>query len=153
MFTWLEGTALAQWVGLSLWAYPSLLAIHITGLAVVVGIFFMRDLRLLGVVRVPFPADFTRPVRLAYAGFLLNAVSGFMLFTSQATIFAVSTSFRFKIAFILLGMILAWQIQKRLLALPADSSDVPGNLRVLAAISLACWVSAIIAGRLIAYLG
>ena len=153
MFLWLEGTALAQWVGLSLYAYPSLLAIHITGLAIVVGIFFMRDLRLLGVVKVPAPADFIRPVRLAYVGFLLNAVSGIMLFTSQASIFAASTSFRFKIAFILLGMILAWQIQKRLLALPADASEVPGSLRILAAVSLLCWVSAIIAGRLIAYLG
>ncbi len=150
MFLWLEGTALAQWVGLSLYAYPGLLALHITGLAVVVGIFFMRDLRLLGVLKVPAPADFRKPVQLAYAGFLLNAISGFMLFTSQATIFAASTSFRFKIAFIALGMILAWQIQKRL----ASATDaVSTNTRLLAAASLFCWLAAIVAGRLIAYLG
>ena len=150
MFLWLEGTALAQWVGLSLYAYPALLAIHITGLAIVVGIFFMRDLRLLGVVKILAPADFQQPGLLAYAGFLLNAVSGFMLFTSQASIFAASTSFRFKIAFIALGMILAWQIQKRL---ATASAEVSPDMRILAAASLACWVSAIIAGRLIAYLG
>ena len=150
MFLWLEGTALAQWVGLSLYAYPALLAIHITGLAIVVGIFFMRDLSLLGVVKVLAPADFQKPGRLAYAGFLLNAISGFMLFTSQASIFAASTSFRFKIAFIALGMILAWQIQKRLAMV---GEEVSPNIRLLAVASLACWVSAIIAGRLIAYLG
>lgn len=150
MFLWLEGTALAQWVGLSLYAYPALLAIHITGLAIVVGIFFMRDLSLLGVVKVLAPPDFQKPGRLAYAGFLLNAVSGFMLFTSQASIFAASTSFRFKIAFIALGMILAWQIQKRLATV---SEVVSPNIRLLAAASLVCWISAIIAGRLIAYLG
>ena len=38
MLLWLESTGIAQWVGLSLYAYPSLLALHITGLAVVVGI-------------------------------------------------------------------------------------------------------------------
>jgi len=150
VFLWLEGTALAQWVGLSLYAYPALLAIHITGLAIVVGIFFMRDLSLLGVVKVLAPPDFQKPGRLAYAGFLLNAVSGFMLFTSQASIFAASTSFRFKIAFIALGMILAWQIQKRLATV---SEVVSPNIRLLAAASLVCWISAIIAGRLIAYLG
>lgn len=150
MFIWLEGTSLAQWVGLSLYAYPGLLALHITGLAIVVGIFFMRDLRLLGLLKVPSPADFQKPVRLAYAGFLLNAISGFMLFTSQASIFAASNSFRFKIAFIALGMILAWQIQKRLAQI---SDEVPPNIRLLAGASLLCWISAIIAGRLIAYLG
>lgn len=150
MFLWLEGTALAQWVGLSLYAYPALLAIHITGLAIVVGIFFMRDLSLLGVVKGLTPADFQKPGHLAYAGFLLNAVSGFMLFTSQASIFAASPSFRFKIAFIALSMILAWQLQKRLATRGEEDSL---NIRILAAASLACWVSAIIAGRLIAYLG
>lgn len=150
MFLWLEGTALAQWVGLSLYAYPALLAIHITGLAVVVGIFFMRDLCLLGVVKALAPADFQKPGHLAYAGFILNAVSGFMLFTSQASIFAASTSFRFKIVFIALGMILAWQIQKRLATV---SEEVSPNIRLLTAASLACWVVAIIAGRMIAYLG
>jgi len=154
LLIWLEGTALAQWVGLSFYAYPALLALHITGLAVVVGIFFMRDLRLLGLIKQPSPADFLKPVRLAYAGFLLNAVSGFMLFTSQASIFAASTSFRFKIAFIALGMILAWQIQKRLaLLLAKDHEQIPPNTRLLAAVSILCWVAAIIAGRLIAYLG
>lgn len=150
MFIWLEGTSLAQWVGLSLYAYPALLALHITGLAVVVGIFFMRDLRLLGILKVPSPADFRKPVHLAYAGFLLNAISGFMLFTSQATIFAASTSFRFKIFFIVLGMVLAVQIQKRLVS---TGEVVAPNTRLLAVASLLCWIAAIIAGRLIAYLG
>ena len=49
MFLELENTAIALWVGTSLWAYPFLLSIHIVGLAIVVGIFSMRDLRLLGV--------------------------------------------------------------------------------------------------------
>ncbi len=150
MLLWLESTALAQWVGLSLWAYPSLLAIHISGLAIVVGIFFMRDLRLLGVIQFPAPDDFVKPVRLACLGFLLNAVSGFMLFTSQASIFAVSTSFRFKLSFIVLGMVLAWPIQKRLRDF---QGIITPDMRWLAAVSILCWLAAIIAGRLIAYLG
>lgn len=151
MFVWLESTALAQWVGLSLYAYPALLALHITGLAVVVGIFFMRDLRLVGLLSNPSPRDFLKPGRLAYGGFALNAISGFMLFTSQATIFAVSTAFRVKISFILMGMILAWQIQRRLRSIADEHVDT--RTRLLAGLSLICWLVAIIAGRLIAYLG
>jgi hypothetical protein len=148
---WLESTGIAQWVGLSLYAYPSLLALHITGLAVVVGIFLMRDLRLLGLLRNPAPGDFIKPARLAWAGFALNAISGFMLFSSQASIFALSNAFRFKISFILLGMVLAVLIQRRLQGSLDETVD--DRTRLLAGISLLCWLAAIIAGRLIAYLG
>ena len=48
MFEWLETTAPAIWVGESLWGYPIMLGCHVVGLAIVVGLFMMRDLRLLG---------------------------------------------------------------------------------------------------------
>ena len=154
MFIWLENTDLAMWVGLSLWAYPSLLALHIVGLAVVVGIFAMRDLSLLGVARGVLPAQFVIPVRLAFAGFVLNAISGFLLFTSQASIFAASTAFQVKISCIVIGMLLAWRIQRRLSASGGEGEDATvASTYWLAAASLACWLLAISAGRLIAYLG
>jgi len=152
MWIWLENTDLAMWVGLSLWAYPSLLALHIVGLAVVVGIFSMRDLRLLGLTRGLLPIDFILPVRFALAGFVLNAISGFLLFTSQASVFVNSTSFLVKISCITLGMLLAWRIQVRLSA-RMDQDRVTHTTRLLAFVSLLCWASAIVAGRLIAYLG
>ena len=71
MFAWLENTPVALWVGLSLWAYPLLLAVHIVGLAVVVGIFSMRDLRLLGCFPGLAPAAFLPLSRLAWVGFNL----------------------------------------------------------------------------------
>ncbi|MDP6653671.1 MAG: hypothetical protein QGF90_16445 [Gammaproteobacteria bacterium] len=52
MFAWLESTQVAQWVGLSLLAYPMLLSIHVVGLAMVVGLFSIRDLRPLAVTHV-----------------------------------------------------------------------------------------------------
>ena len=44
MFATLETTELATWVAVSLWGYPFMLSLHVMGLAVVVGIFSMRDL-------------------------------------------------------------------------------------------------------------
>jgi hypothetical protein len=74
----LESTALARWVGESLYAYPGLLACHIIGLAIVVGIFSMRDLKLLGFFPDLDIRVFSSLNRLALAGFTINAVSGLL---------------------------------------------------------------------------
>lgn len=144
-----------MWVGLSLWAYPMLLAVHIVGLAVVVGIFSMRDLRLLGMFPGLQPAAFLPLSRLAWVGFIINAVSGILLFTSQAVTFVNNTPFLIKIVAILTGMALAGVIQSRLrseLAGVGSFVEITGSTRSIAMASLACWLTAIIAGRLIAYL-
>ena len=155
MLAWLETSPVGDWVALSLYAYPLLLSLHIVGLAVVVGIFSMRDLRLLGVVSGLQPSAFLSLSRLAWIGFTLNAISGLLLFTSQATVFASSVPFLLKISFITAGMVLAGVIQSRLRA-ESDSNRntvaISGPTKALALASLFLWVSAIVAGRLIAYL-
>ena len=146
MFVWLENTSLALWVSTSLWAYPFLLSLHIVGLAVIVGIFSMRDLRILGLFSaLPINAFFSLG-KLAITGFVLNAISGFLLFTSQASVFVTSVPFLSKLSCIALGMILAFFIQSRL------EKIIELHTKLLAIISLACWVTAIVAGRLIAYI-
>lgn len=154
MFAWLETTPIAMWVGLSLWAYPMLLAVHIVGLAIVVGIFSMRDMRLLGLFPGLRPVAFLPLSKLAWIGFIINAISGILLFTSQAVTFVNNTPFLIKIVAILAGMALAGVIQSRLRSelVGVESVDeISGSTRTIAAVSLACWVTAIIAGRLIAY--
>ncbi len=158
MFAWLETTPVADWVALSLWAYPSLLSFHIVGLAIVVGIFAMRDLRLAGVIKDIDPQIFLKLGKLAWAGFAVNLVSGFLLFTSQATIFVVNTPFLIKICSIIAGMVVAVMIQARIRSQAgATESDDPApggqynSLKPLAIMSLFIWITAISAGRLIAY--
>jgi hypothetical protein len=155
MFEWLEGTSVAIWVGESLWGYPFLLGLHVIGLAIVVGTFVMRDLRLLGC----FPGieyDSLDSLRkLGWAGFAINAVSGCFLFSSQATTFIHSTPFLLKISMIFLAAILAGVIQNRLRNEGAawnEAGAAAGSVRILAVLSIALWTGAIIAGRLTAYL-
>ncbi|MDX1480593.1 MAG: hypothetical protein R3315_02900, partial [Woeseiaceae bacterium] len=74
MFETLEQSGLARWVGESLWGYPILLSMHIVGLAIVVGIFIMRDLRILGIIG-GIPADALAALtKLGWSGFLINAL-------------------------------------------------------------------------------
>ncbi len=155
LFEWLEGTQVALWVGESLWAYPFLLSLHAVGLAVVVGIVVMLDLRLLGSFKGLDVASFLPVMRFAWIGFVVNAVSGAFLFTSQATTFVSSVPFLLKIGMIFVGAILAAVIQHRLRGV-RDGTDNDfansGATKLIAGVSLATWIGAIVTGRLIAYI-
>ena len=155
MFEWLEMTPPAIWVGESLWGYPIMLGSHAVGLAIVVGIFLMRDLRLIGLVHGISYESLDSLRNLAWTGFVINAVSGCFLFTSQATVFIENTPFLLKISMIFLAAICAAIIQNKLrdAAIQWDSTGaVPGNVRAIAMASTALWIGAIISGRLVAYL-
>ena len=154
MFEQLENTSAALWVGESLWGYPFLLSLHVIGLAVVVGIFSMRGMRLLGLFSGIHPAAFLPLSKLARVGFIINAISGILLFTSQAVTFVNNTPFLLKISCVAAGMVLAEVIQSRLrseLALATGELKISGSTRLIAMVSLSCWLAAIVAGRLVAY--
>ena len=147
MFEWLENTSVALWVGESLWAYPFMLSLHVIGLAIVVGILSMIDLRLLGSFKGIKIAAFLPLMKFAWVGFLIHAVSGVFLFTSQASTFVQSKPFLIKISCIFVGAILTKVIQGKLKASPEE-----GSMKGLAIASLALWLVAITAGRLTAYI-
>ena len=147
MLVWIENTSLAVWVGTSLWAYPFLLSAHITGLAIIVGILAMRDFHLLGFIDGVTEANFLELRKLAYCGFVINGVSGLMLFSSQASYLSTNLPFLTKLFFIGSGIFLASQIYKKI-----EKKQGRTSTKILAILSLLSWFGAIIAGRLIAYI-
>ena len=147
MLVWIENTSLALWVGTSLWAYPVLLSAHITGLAVIVGIIAMRDFHLLGFINGVTEANFLELKKLAYCGFLINGISGIMLFASQASYLSTNLPFLVKLFFIGSGMLLASKIYKKI-----EKNTSRTSTKILAILSLFSWFGAITAGRLIAYI-
>jgi hypothetical protein len=114
MFEWLENTSVALWVGESLWAYPFMLSLHVVGLAIVVGILSMVDFKLLGGFKGIRVGSFLPLLKFAWIGFLINAVSGLFLFSSQASYFVTSTTFLTKLACIFVGAILTKVMQGQL---------------------------------------
>ena len=147
MLVWIENTSLALWVGTSLWAYPVLLSAHISGLAVIVGIIAMRDFHLLGFINGVTEANFLELKNLAYCGFLINGISGIMLFSSQASYLSTNLPFLVKLFFIGSGMLLASKIFKKI-----EKNAGRTSTKILAVLSLFSWFGAITAGRLIAYI-
>lgn len=151
MFIWLENTSLALWVSESYYAYPALLSLHIVGLAIVVGLSSMQNLKLLGLFSGLALESQPALVKLALAGFSLNLFSGLLLFSSQASYLVTSLPFLFKISFIASAMVVSVLIQSRIKNAMTTALSPNSSAKVLALISLLLWSSAIIAGRLIAY--
>ena len=126
------------------------LTFHSLGLGLLVGLLMVIDLRVLGVAR-PLPlTELRRLMPWVWFGFTLNAVSGVVLFMADATKDFYSNSFRWKIFSIVVGLVIAVVLNRGVLS--EDTEDTPAMAKVLATLSLASWLGAIVAGRLIAYL-
>ena len=152
-----EGTAVAVWTreSPSIWAYPTVLTLHTVGLGVLVGANAVIDFRLLGFApRLPIPS--LAPLyRFMWAGFAVNAMTGVMLFASDATTKARQPVFYVKLTLIVAGAggHRGDPTDGRARARASGDGDLslrPG--RRLAALSLLLWAGAITAGRLMAYL-
>ena len=152
---WLQGT----WVGLlvaeSLWGYPLFETIHTIGMAMLIGSLGLINLRVLG-YKPDLPLFGTRQLLpLAWLGFTLNAVSGSLLFTSDAVYFFNSYTFRIKMVLIVLGGLNAALLGRRVFreaTAGAPTVAPTAGTQWIAATSLVFWFGAVIAGRLIAYL-
>ena len=144
----IEGSALATWVreSPSIWAYATILTLHTVGLAIVVGVNVVVDLRLLGgAPRIPLPS-LRALFPIMWWGFALNFATGVLLFMADATTKSGQTVFYVKLALIAIALLVARTIAKRL----RQQDD--GHLRILAMLSLLLWAGAIVSGRLMAYL-
>ena len=146
MFYWIEESAVALWVGESLWGYPFLLSLHVAGLAIIVGIVVILDLRLLGLFKALRVESFLPLMKFAWTGFVINAVSGALLFTSQASFFVTNVPFLLKISLIFAGAVITGILKHKI------RNSKGASCRALAVVSLIAWIGAIVSGRLIAYL-
>lgn len=147
------GLALAE----SRYAFPIIEGIHLIGLAVSVGLIFLTDLRLLGVlfrkVPVTHVLEHLRPYVLT--GFALVFLSGGLLFWSEATMLVESPAFPFKMLFMTLACVNALYFELVLAKQPAlveNAPSLPRNVKYAGAASLVLWTLVVICGRLIPYL-
>ena len=148
--TWLENSGVGIWIRESLWGYPIVLSSHAVGMAVVVGMVTMIDIRVLGFAsKIPI-SSFNSLFNLTWAGFALNFVSGCLLFTGDPVKFYLSNPFRIKISLIILGMISVWLLLRAVK--DTDTGPASSKARYIAILSLLFWFGAITAGRLTAYL-
>jgi hypothetical protein len=153
---WLEQTGFSIWVreSGSLLAFPGILLVHTYGMALVVGIVAAIDLRILGFAPALPLTPLAKFLPLFWAAFWINAITGTILLVADAATKMTNPDFGVKMVFIALAVVTQLMIQKRVLRDPkADKGPLPRNAKLLAIASLACWLGAITAGRLLAYVG
>ena len=148
---WLEATGLAEWVRSSTAGYPSMIALHALGMAIMVGLSLLLDLRILGwFAGIPLDA-LRRFFSLAWIGFGINFISGSFLFSAQATSYIVDWVFMSKMTLVVLGAITAGFLQPAV-AKTAPGAQLSGGTKAIAGVAIVIWVVAIVMGRLTAYL-
>lgn len=134
--------------------YPWLNGLHVLSIGLLVGAITVLDLRLLGGFRTVAVSQLAGPtVRVAANGLAAAVLTGSLLFSVQPAHYLANTAFLTKLAIITIGLInLAllrllpgWQQALR-------DEPVPGGVRIMAGVSLLTWVSAVFAGRWIAFL-
>ena len=152
----LEASGFSQWVRQSgsLWAFPGILLVHTYGMAVMVGIIAGIDLKILGLVPAMPLAPLSKFFPIVWVAFWVNAITGTILLAADATTKFTNPDFGIKMVFIVLAVITQRLIQTRVFTDPEiDARPFTSNARWLAVMSLVCWLGAITAGRLLAYVG
>ncbi len=146
----MEHWALASHLRTARWEYAAVNAAHIFGIALLVGGIFPLDLKLLGLwpnierhtlVRVLAP--------IAATGLLIAASTGILLFSVRAQEYASLKILWLKLAIIAFGLLAAITAHLRhglWLDRTPDASLIHVGL-----ISLVSWTSALVCGRLIAF--
>ncbi|NLD69384.1 MAG: hypothetical protein GX644_11300 [Limnobacter sp.] len=129
------------------WAFPALEAVHIAGIAVLLGNLVLFEVRFLGLGSAIALRPLARlALPLAVAGFVLAAASGLLMFASQAGDLLTNPAFRLKMLLLFVaGANAVWFHARGSL----ERGDLPG--RVLGTSSLLLWLAVLACGRAIAY--
>jgi hypothetical protein len=153
----IEASSVGMAIAESRFAYPIIEGVHLIGLAVSVGLIFITDLRLMGIVlsRVPIERVLHSLRPYVLTGFAAIFISGGLLFWSSAARMLESPAFVFKLLFIALAGINALIFE--LIVVPRQPVAVgigtlPRAFRYAGLASLSLWTLTIVCGRLIPYL-
>jgi hypothetical protein len=138
------------------WLWPTCETIHFAGLALLLGVAGMFDLRLLGFMkRVPISVvkDF---MPWALVGFTLNLLTGMIFVISEPAQYFGNPTWWVKVGFLIVAganaMIFETAYGRRAAAIPAGE-DTPMSLKIIAGVSLIAWLGVLVAGRFLPFVG
>ena len=152
----LQDSALAEFVSRSLWAYPFLESVHLIGLAFVVGAVAMLDLRLIGLSKtLPISGLAAHILPWVRFAFILVAISGVLLYISDAEYYTFKVIFWVKIGLIVIAGLNAFLFHRGIYKQVDnwnENNTVPVRVRFTGMVSLLVWMGVIVTGRLLAYI-
>ena len=142
---WLKTTHLSAFVTHYAWVWPASETLHFIGLAMLIGVVGLMDLRLLGMAkRLPF-APLHKLLPFGIAGFSICLGTGTLFFAGDPFQYIHNPVFWYKILFIVLA-------GANVLVFYA-SGVAPLGAKLIAGASLFLWIGVMYLGRMLPFLG
>jgi hypothetical protein len=153
---WLEASGLAARIRESLFLFPLIESTHVFALALVFGTITIIDLRLLGVASThrPFQRMASDILKWTWAAFALTAVTGALMFITNASVYYHNFYFRTKMVLLALSGVnmLVFELTAGRTIHSWDMAlSAPRAGKVAAAASIIIWIGVIFMGRLIGF--
>jgi len=152
----LQATALAEKIREALFVFPMLEATHVIGLALVFGTIAIIDLRLIGLAssQRSFKRMYSDILKWTWGAFALTAVTGALMFITNATVYYHNFYFRTKMLLLVLAGI-NMGVFELTLGRKVDSWDkspsAPTLGRAVGVLSICLWITVIFMGRMIGF--
>jgi hypothetical protein len=155
--TWLKGTEMSRFVTHYAWVWPACETLHFIGLAMLVGVIGMLDLRMLGLAKGLPLAPLHKLVPWGVSGFIINVLTGSMFFAGDPFQYIHNYAFWLKMMFIAIAGLnmLAFYVTGvfRTAEALGPGEDAPMLAKVIAGSSLFLWVGVMYLGRMLPFLG
>jgi uncharacterized membrane protein len=151
---WVSAEAIGNFVTGTRWMWPTCETLHFIGLSLLLGVVFLVDLRMLGVMKnVSFPA-LHRLLPWAILGFGVNVLTGMLFFMGSPEQYQTSAVFQWKIIFVLIAganalyftlFDEAWTL--------APGDEAPLTAKLMAVTAMFLWVAVLWCGNMLPFVG
>ena len=151
LFEWFEMSTAGTFVAESIWLFPVIEAIHLVGLCLLGGALLVVDLRMLGLTlkrqTISVIAQNMHP--WLKAAVTLMAMTGVLLFLSEAVKCYYSQSFWVKVTALTIALVFTFTVRSRVAR--TGGHDASASTRLTALASMALWFTVAAAGRWIGF--
>ena len=153
----LEASGVAVSIRNSLIFFPMLEAVHVMALALVFGTIVVIDIRVLGFASAhrPFGKMSTDILKWTWAAFAVSILTGSLMFSTNAQVYANNTFFRIKVVLLVIAglnmLIFHLTAGRTAHHWGEPQTTAPRIAKATAALSLVLWISIIFMGRLIGF--
>jgi hypothetical protein len=152
----LEASGIATRIRDSVFLFPMIESTHVIGLALVFGTIAVIDLRLLGIASThrSFKRMWSDILKWTWGAFALTALTGSLMFTTNASVYYHNFYFRTKMLLLVLtgiNMLFFELTAGRTIHGWDQAPSAPRAGKAVAVLSLAMWIGIICMGRLIGF--
>ena len=138
----------------SKWAWPMVESLHFIGLCLLIGAIGTFDLRMLGLGKNLSLSALHRLIPIGIAGYLLNLVTGTLFLLAAPGQYLYNPAFQTKISFMAvagINMLFFYATTSRAVKQTPNNVGLMPRAKIIALVSLACWVGVISCGRLLTF--